>query len=192
MPVPSRMSAHPRRAPPRLVQIRVRGTVERLRHTIRQLDEHQGLRTSPPDAHGAGILPRRPQRRLVLKGGGKQGQVVPLFSYDDPIAVLGLHDYSSSDMPAVLAQVGVGMTGQPYELFTFEGSAIVPARMTFPSAGLTGLAGGGAAEHWPRSVLRQPGRRTPCHPGVLVRPLGLQLQPSRTQMAASPLPRGTA
>jgi hypothetical protein len=50
-------------------------------------------------------------------------------------------------MPAVLAQVGVGMTGQPYELFTFEGSAMVTARMTFPSPGLTELAGGGAAEH---------------------------------------------
>ena len=69
------------------------------------------------------------------------------FSYDFPIAVLGLYDYSRRYMPAVLAQVGVGMTGQPYELFTFEGSAIVPARMTFPSPGLGELAGGGAAEH---------------------------------------------
>jgi len=69
------------------------------------------------------------------------------YSYDFPIAVLGIHDYSPRYMPAVLAQVGLGMTGQPYELFTFEGSAIVPARMTFPSPGLGELAGGGAAEH---------------------------------------------
>jgi hypothetical protein len=69
------------------------------------------------------------------------------FSYDYPIAVLGLRDYSPRYMPAVLAQVGVGMTGQPYELFSFEGSAMVTARMTFPSSGLGELAGGGAAEH---------------------------------------------
>jgi len=82
----------------------------------------------------------------AVESGGRSYRSSRL-SYDYPIAVLGLYDYSPRYMPAVLAQVGVGMTGQPYELFTFEGSAIVSVHMTFPTPGLTELAGGGAAEH---------------------------------------------
>jgi hypothetical protein len=64
-----------------------------------------------------------------------------------PDSVLGLPSYSSAALPAVLAEVGVGMTGQPYELFSFTSRAIVPVKMTFPIDWLPGLTGGGAAEH---------------------------------------------
>jgi len=72
-----------------------------------------------------------------------------VFPYDDPIAVLGVPSYSSGSLPAILAQVGLEMTGQPYELFTFSRSNIVPVKLTIPSADWAGapLGGGGAALH---------------------------------------------
>jgi len=69
------------------------------------------------------------------------------LSYWSPVAILGLYNYSPTSMPAIVAQVGLGMTGQPLELLTFKGQSIVPAKMTFPSYGLNGLFYGGAAAH---------------------------------------------
>jgi len=39
---------------------------------------------------------------------------------DDPVAILDVYYYAEGQLPAVLAQVGFGMTGQPYELFSFD------------------------------------------------------------------------
>jgi hypothetical protein len=65
--------------------------------------------------------------------------------YVYPVAIRGVFRFAPHTAAAILAQVGWGMTGEPYELFTFSGNRIVPARMTFPYRG--GLAGGGAAFH---------------------------------------------
>jgi hypothetical protein len=70
-----------------------------------------------------------------------------VMSYQDPVSILAVPSYATGALPAVLAEVGIGMTGQPYELFTFSGHTIVPVKMTFPIAGLANLAGGGAALH---------------------------------------------
>ncbi|HKD94491.1 MAG TPA: hypothetical protein VKB43_07255 [Gaiellaceae bacterium] len=70
------------------------------------------------------------------------------FPYTDPIAILSVYRFSPRSLPAILAQVGWGDTGQPYELFTFSGHRIVPVHMTFLHGGVwSGLAGGGAAFH---------------------------------------------
>jgi hypothetical protein len=66
--------------------------------------------------------------------------------YANPVAIRGVFRFAPHTAPAILAQVGWGMTGQPYELFTFSGNRIVPTRMTFPYRGYR-LAGGGAAFH---------------------------------------------
>lgn len=72
----------------------------------------------------------------------------PRLGFADPVAILALYNYARGELPAILAQVGSGMTGQPYELWTFEVGAIVPATMTFTrSPPGSALAGGGAAEH---------------------------------------------
>lgn len=69
--------------------------------------------------------------------------LLPLTS---PVAILAVYYFTKRQLPAVLAQVGFGMTGQPYELFTFVGDRVVPAQMRFPP-NLGALAGGGAALH---------------------------------------------
>jgi hypothetical protein len=71
------------------------------------------------------------------------------FPYTEPISILGVYRFAPHVAPAILAQVGWGMTGQPYELFTFSRHRVVPARMTFLHANgaYRGLAGGGAAFH---------------------------------------------
>lgn len=70
-----------------------------------------------------------------------------VFPFIDPVAILAVPSYTPGALPAILAEVGVGMTGQPYELFTFAGGTIVPVQMTFPIGWLPGLTGGGAAQH---------------------------------------------
>lgn len=70
-----------------------------------------------------------------------------VFPFIDPVAILAVPSYTPGALPAILAEVGVGMTGQPYELFTFAGGTIVPVQMTFPIGWLPGLTGGGAARH---------------------------------------------
>ena len=55
-----------------------------------------------------------------------------VLPYGDPIAILGVPSYSGQELPAVLAQVGLGMTGQPYELFTISARRVVPVKVTFP------------------------------------------------------------
>ncbi len=69
--------------------------------------------------------------------------------YDDPVSILAVYHFAPHTAPAILAQVGWGMTGQPYELFTFSGHRIVPARMTFlhTNGVYAALAGGGATFH---------------------------------------------
>jgi hypothetical protein len=67
--------------------------------------------------------------------------------FSQPVAILAVYYFTSSELPAVLAQVGVGMTGQPYELFTFaRDHHVAPAQMQF-TADFGGLFGGGAALH---------------------------------------------
>jgi hypothetical protein len=69
------------------------------------------------------------------------------IAYSSPVAILALYNYSSQALPAIVAQVGLEMTGRPYELLTFNRQRIVPVKMTFPTYGLTSLTGGGAAAH---------------------------------------------
>jgi hypothetical protein len=80
-------------------------------------------------------------------GGASPAFTSTAFPFSSPVAILALYNYSSTALPAIVAQVGLGMTGQPYELMTFNGLRIVPAKMTFPSYGIYGLAGGGASAH---------------------------------------------
>ena len=82
----------------------------------------------------------------VLTGKRYVSQPIP---YDEPISILSVYRFSPRALPVILAQVGFGMTGQPYELFTFRGNRIVPLRMRFIGTdSVSGaLLGGGAAFH---------------------------------------------
>ncbi|MGD0219908.1 MAG: hypothetical protein ABSC73_05545 [Acidimicrobiales bacterium] len=84
----------------------------------------------------------------VLRRNGRSSLFVSphLLPLTSPVAVLAVYYFTKRQLPAVLAQVGFGMTGQPYELFTFDGDHVVPAQMRFPP-NLGGLAGGGATLH---------------------------------------------
>ena len=84
----------------------------------------------------------------VLRHDGKNSVFVSphLLPLTRPISILVVYYFSVRQLPAILAHVGFGMTGQPYELFTFDGDHIVPAQMRFPQD-MGELAGGGATLH---------------------------------------------
>jgi hypothetical protein len=87
----------------------------------------------------------------VQAKGSQHGQRISFRSAEtslrNPIAIVDVFYLFPRALAVVLAEVGWGMTGQPYKPFRLTRIGIVPLRMTFASWSLTGLEGGGAAEH---------------------------------------------
>lgn len=90
----------------------------------------------------------------IIRATRRQGSVSSTFEsarlpLTSPVAILAVYYFSPRRLPAILAQVGYGMTGQPYELLTFVGDHIARVEITFPpgNPNIGGLAGGGAALH---------------------------------------------
>jgi len=101
-----------------------------------------GVRASCQEGRGVGWY-------LTAGWGRRQRFESDPIDYATPVGILALYTFSHRFLPVIVAQVGVGMTGQPYELFTFSRRHIVPVHLTFLHKGVLigGLAGGGAAFH---------------------------------------------